>query len=119
MAAMMVLSNSVSWPSIIPAIKDPLTHLVRNSVDHGIETPEKRAAAGKAPEGILRLRAYHQAGQVNIEITDDGAGLDHETIRKKAVERGLITAEQSAQMCDREAINLIFAPGFSTAEKVT
>jgi len=105
--------------TIIAAIKDPLTHLVRNSVDHGIETPEKRAAAGKAPEGILRLRAYHQAGQVNIEITDDGAGLDHETIRKKAVERGLITAEQSAQMCDREAINLIFAPGFSTAEKVT
>ncbi|MGA2811960.1 MAG: chemotaxis protein CheA [Candidatus Acidiferrum sp.] len=105
--------------TIIEAIKDPLTHLVRNSVDHGIETPEKRIAKGKASEGTLRLRAYHEGGQVNIEITDDGAGLDGERIRKKAVERGLISAEQSAQMSDREAVNLIFAPGFSTAEKVT
>jgi two-component system chemotaxis sensor kinase CheA len=105
--------------TIIEAIKDPLTHLVRNSVDHGIETPEKRAAKGKTPEGTLLLRAYHEGGQVNIEITDDGAGLDGERIRKKAVERGLISAEQSAQMSDREAVNLIFAPGFSTAEKVT
>jgi two-component system chemotaxis sensor kinase CheA len=105
--------------TIIEAIKDPLTHLVRNSVDHGIETPEKRAAKGKQPEGILRLRAYHEGGQVNIEITDDGAGLDGERIRKKALERGLISAEQAVQMSDREAVNLIFAPGFSTAEKVT
>jgi two-component system chemotaxis sensor kinase CheA len=105
--------------TIIEAIKDPLTHLVRNSVDHGIEIPDRRLAAGKSPEGTLQLSAYHEGGQVNIEITDDGAGLNHEKIRKKALERGLLTAEQNAQMSDREAVNLIFAPGFSTAEKVT
>ena len=76
--------------TIIEAIKDPLTHLVRNSVDHGIERPEARVAAGKSAEGCVTLRAYHQGGQVNIEISDDGAGLDQEKIRRKAVERGLI-----------------------------
>jgi len=105
--------------TIIEAIKDPLTHIVRNSVDHGIETPEKRLAAGKPVEGLLSLRAYHEGGQVNIEISDDGAGLDLEKIRKKAVEKGAITAEQSARMTEREAANLIFLPGLSTAEKVT
>ncbi len=105
--------------TIIEAIKDPLTHIVRNSVDHGIETPEKRIAAGKPVEGLLSLRAYHEGGQVNIEISDDGAGLDLEKIRKKAVEKGVITAEQSARMTEREAANLIFLPGLSTAEKVT
>jgi two-component system chemotaxis sensor kinase CheA len=105
--------------SIIESIKDPLTHLVRNSVDHGIELPAKRQAAGKPAEGCLTLRAYHEGGHVNIEISDDGAGLDCVKIRAKAVQRGLVTAEQSAQMSEREAINLIFAPGFSTAEKIT
>jgi two-component system chemotaxis sensor kinase CheA len=105
--------------TIIEAIKDPLTHIVRNSVDHGIETPAKRAAAGKPPEGRLLLRAYHEGGQVIIEISDDGAGLDSEKIRRKAVEKGLLTPEQSARMGEREAVNLIFLPGFSTAEKVT
>jgi two-component system, chemotaxis family, sensor kinase CheA len=105
--------------TIIEAIKDPLTHIVRNSVDHGIETPPKRAAAGKPAEGRLSLRAYHEGGQVIIEISDDGAGLDSEKLRRKAVEKGLITAEQSARMSEREATNLIFLPGFSTAEKVT
>ncbi len=105
--------------TIIEAIKDPLTHIVRNSVDHGIETPDKRIAAGKPAEGRLLLRAYHEGGQVNIEISDDGAGLDLEKIRRKAVEKGVITPEHSAKMSEREAANLIFLPGFSTAEKVT
>ena len=105
--------------TIIEAIKDPLTHIVRNSVDHGIETPPKRVAAGKSAEGRLSLRAYHEGGQVIIEISDDGAGLDPEKLRRKAVEKGLITPEQSARMSERETTNLIFLPGFSTADKVT
>ena len=105
--------------TIIEAIKDPLTHLVRNSVDHGIERPEARVAAGKGAEGCVTLRAYHQGGQVNIEISDDGAGLDQEKIRRKAVERGLLTVEKAPQLSEREVLNLIFLPGFSTADKVT
>ena len=105
--------------TIIEAIKDPLTHLVRNSVDHGIELPEDRIKAGKDRVGRLILRAFHEGGQVNIEISDDGAGLNVERLRKKAVERGVITAEQAARMTEREIFNLIFLPGFSTAEKVT
>ena len=105
--------------TMIEAIKDPLTHLVRNSVDHGIERPETREAAGKDPEGRLSLRAFHEGGQVNIEIEDDGAGLDQERIRNKAVQKGLISAEQAGRLSDREIVNLVFLPGFSTAEKVT
>jgi two-component system chemotaxis sensor kinase CheA len=105
--------------TIIEAIKDPLTHLVRNSVDHGIELPEDRVKAGKDRAGRLTLRAFHEGGQVNIEISDDGDGLRVERIRQKAVERGLISAEQAARMPEREIFNLIFLPGFSTAEKVT
>jgi len=105
--------------TIIEAIKDPLTHLVRNSVDHGIEMPEARAGAKKDPCGRLLLRAFHEGGQVNIEIADDGAGLDGERIRKKAVERGLISTQQAAGLPERDLFNLIFLPGFSTAEKVT
>lgn len=105
--------------TIIEAIKDPLTHLVRNSVDHGVEPPEVRLAKGKDAEGRLLLRAYHEGGQVNIEIIDDGAGLNLDRIRNKAVEKGLLSAEQAARMSDRDAAQLIFAPGFSTAEKVT
>jgi two-component system chemotaxis sensor kinase CheA len=105
--------------TIIEAIKDPLTHLVRNSVDHGIELPEDRVKAGKDRAGRLILRAFHEGGQVNIEISDDGAGLNVERIRKKAVERTLITPEQATRMPEREIFNLIFLPGFSTAEKVT
>ncbi len=105
--------------TLIEAIKDPLTHIVRNSVDHGIERPEVRRAAGKDPEGRLSLRAFHEGGQVNVEISDDGAGLDQERIRTKALEKGLITAEQASHMSDRELINLVFLPGFSTAEKIT
>ena len=105
--------------TIIEAIKDPLTHLVRNSVDHGIESPEARRAAGKADEGLLLLRAFHEGGQVNIEITDDGAGLDFERIRNKALQKALITPDQAARMNEREITNLIFLPGFSTAATVT
>jgi two-component system chemotaxis sensor kinase CheA len=105
--------------TIIEAIKDPLTHLVRNSVDHGIELPDQRVKVGKNRSGRLILRAFHEGGQVNIEISDDGAGLNVERIRKKALERTLISAEQAARMSEREIFNLIFLPGFSTAEKVT
>ena len=105
--------------TLIEAIKDPLTHIVRNSVDHGIETPEKRTKSGKSAEGRLVLRAYHEGGQVNIEISDDGAGINPERIKQKALEKNLITPEQAARMSDREMVNLIFLPGFSTAEKVT
>lgn len=105
--------------TIIESIKDPLTHLVRNSVDHGIEKPDVRRAAGKNPVGRLHLSAFHEGGKVNIEISDDGAGLDCEKIRRKAIEKGLITSEQAAKMGEREAAHLIFLPGFSTAEKIT
>jgi two-component system, chemotaxis family, sensor kinase CheA len=105
--------------TIIEAIKDPLTHLVRNAVDHGIEPPEARRKTGKNPEGLLFLRAFHEGGQVNIEVTDDGAGLDYEKLRNKAIQKALITADQAARMTEREITNLIFLPGFSTAEKVT
>ncbi len=105
--------------TIIEAIKDPLTHIVRNSVDHGIESPAVRTAAGKNPVGRLFLRAFHEGGQVNIEITDDGAGLDFEKIRNKAIQKGMITADQATRMTERETTNLVWLPGFSTAEKVT
>jgi len=105
--------------TIIEAIKDPLTHIVRNSVDHGIETPEKRVAAGKTAEGTLFLRAFHEGGQVNIEISDDGGGINAERVTAKALERGLITREQAARLGERELVNLVFLPGFSTAEKIT
>jgi len=105
--------------TIIEAIKDPLTHIVRNSVDHGFEMPEKRVAAGKNGEGKLLLRAFHEGGQVNIEIIDDGNGIDGEKVRAKAIEKGLITADQASRMVERELQNLVFLPGFSTAEKVT
>ena len=105
--------------TIIEAIKDPLTHLIRNAMDHGIEDPEARQRAGKPATGTLTLRAFHEGGQVNIEIRDDGAGLNSDRIRRKAIERGAITAQQAAKMPELEIFNLIFLPGFSTAEKVT
>jgi two-component system chemotaxis sensor kinase CheA len=105
--------------SVLEAIKDPLTHLVRNAVDHGIEPTDARVASGKPAEGILKLRAYHEAGQVHLEIIDDGAGIDPQKIAAKALERGLITQPQLAQMTSREITHLIFLPGFSMADKVT
>ncbi len=105
--------------SLLEAIKDPLTHIVRNSVDHGIEMPEERVARGKRPEGRLMLRACHEGGQVLVEISDDGAGIDTARVKSKAIERGVITAQQAARMSEGELLNLVFLPGFSTAEKVT
>ncbi|MCU1487274.1 MAG: histidine kinase [Actinomycetia bacterium] len=105
--------------TIIESIKDPLTHLVRNSVDHGIEPREVRTSMGKSPEGRLLLRAFHEGGQVIIEISDDGAGLNPEKIRAKAVEKGIVNAEDAARMGERDLAQLIFEPGFSTAEQIT
>jgi len=105
--------------TIIEAIKDPLTHLVRNAIDHGIELPETRRLAGKAEQGTLALRAFHEGGQVNIEISDNGQGINISKVKEKAVQRGVVSHDQAARMSDREAFNLIFLPGFSTAEKVT
>lgn len=105
--------------TIVESIGDPLTHLVRNSCDHGIELPEKRLAAGKPAKGTIRLKACYQAGKVRIEISDDGAGIDPIKLKAKAVSKGVITQEKADGMSDREAIRLIFAPGFSTAAEVT
>ncbi len=105
--------------TIIESISDPLTHLVRNSVDHGIETPDERRKAGKGPTGKVLLKAYHEAGQVNIEIVDDGKGMDGNKLTAAAVTKGLITEDQARMMSDKEKMNLIFLPGLSTAEKVT
>lgn len=105
--------------TIVEAIADPLTHLIRNSCDHGIELPADRLAAGKDAGGDISLRAYHQAGKVMIEIVDDGAGIDPDRIRELAVKKSVITVEMAEQMNDSDAINLIFAPGFSTAAEVT
>ncbi|MEL6981408.1 MAG: chemotaxis protein CheA [Actinomycetota bacterium] len=105
--------------TIIEAIKDPLTHIVRNTVDHGIEDPAERKAAGKPEEGLLLLRASHEGGQVNIEISDDGKGMNAHALAAKAVEKGVVTAEQVSRMSEQEMVNLIFKPGFSTAVKVS
>ena len=105
--------------TIIEAIKDPLMHVIRNSCDHGIETPEARTQAGKPAQGILTLRAYHEGGQVNIEIADDGAGIDVARLKRTALENGLLRPEQAEKLSDREALSLIFLPGFSTAKTVT
>lgn len=105
--------------SLLEAIKDPLTHIIRNSIDHGIEKPDLRVMAGKPEEGVLHLRAFHEGGQVVIEIADDGGGIDAERVRDKAVEKGLLAKEQAARMSRHELLNLIWAPGFSTAKTVT
>jgi two-component system chemotaxis sensor kinase CheA len=105
--------------SLLEAIKDPLTHAVRNSLDHGIEPPAVREAAGKNPEGTLTVRASQEGSHVVIEVSDDGAGIAVEKIRKKAVERGLVTPERAALLAERELLQMIFLPGFSTAAQVT
>ena len=105
--------------SLLEAIKDPLTHAVRNSLDHGIEPPDARMAAGKDPEGILKLRALQEGSHVIVEVVDDGAGIDAGRVRRKAMERGVISNERAAQMGERELLQLIFVPGFSTAAAVT
>ena len=105
--------------TVLEAIKDPLTHLVRNAIDHGIETPEVRTAVGKSAGGTLLLRAFHQGGRVVVEIRDDGAGIDAQRVAAKALEQGLVSSDKVALMSDREMHELIFLPGFSTAHAVT
>jgi two-component system chemotaxis sensor kinase CheA len=105
--------------SLIESIRDPLTHLVRNAVDHGIESPADRQAKGKPRAGRLLLRAFHESGQVTIEVQDDGAGIPVEAVRAKAVARGLIDADTAAQLPDDRVLQFIFEPGFSTAAQVT
>jgi two-component system chemotaxis sensor kinase CheA len=105
--------------TLLESIKDPLTHLLRNAVDHGIEVPKDRLAAGKPAEGKVKLSAYHDGGQVLIDISDDGRGIAVDRVRDRAIERGLLSAEQASRLNENELINLIFLPGFSTAEAVT
>ncbi len=103
--------------NMVEVLNDPLVHMIRNSCDHGIESAEDRVAAGKEPTGTVKLRAYHSAGNVVIEIIDDGKGLDRDKLLKKAIEKGVV--DGSKEMSDSEVYSLIFAPGFSTAEKIT
>jgi two-component system, chemotaxis family, sensor kinase CheA len=104
---------------ILDAIAEPLTHLVRNAVSHGIESPEERRKAGKPAQGVVRLNAHHQGNQVIVEISDDGRGIDVQKIRTKAIELGLTTPEEAARLTENETLDFIFRPGFSTAEQVT
>ncbi|WP_457626195.1 chemotaxis protein CheA [Persephonella sp.] len=105
--------------SILDKLEDPLIHLVRNAIDHGIEAPEERVKAGKPEVGTIKLSAYQEGDRIIIAIEDDGRGIDVEKVKKKAVEKGLITPEQAENMSDKEAFELLFMPGFSTAEKVS
>jgi two-component system, chemotaxis family, sensor kinase CheA len=105
--------------SILDAIAEPLTHLVRNAISHGLESPEERQKAGKAPKGVIRLSAYHQGNQVVVEVSDDGRGMDAGRIRAKAIELGFATAEEAARLSEAEVLEYISRPGFSTAEEVT
>lgn len=105
--------------SVIESIHDPLVHLIRNAIDHGIETPQERKAVGKPEKGKVILRAEHEGNFIVITVEDDGRGIDPERVRRKAVEKKIITEQEASSISDRDALNLIFLPGFSTASKVT
>jgi len=105
--------------ALVEDIHDPLLHLIRNAADHGIEDADERKQAGKPPAGIISLRAYHEGGSVVIEVEDDGKGIQVESIKKKALQNGIITQQQAEIMPERDIIDLIFLPGFSTAEEVS
>ena len=105
--------------AILEGISDPLTHIIRNSIDHGIESPKERIQKGKNPSGTLLIHAYHEGGNVIILISDDGAGINPEKIKRKALEKGVLTQKELDTMSQRDIINIVFRPGFSTAEKVT
>lgn len=105
--------------SILEAISDPLTHLIRNCADHAIETPDQREKVGKPRRGLVKLIARHAGGQVHVEIGDDGRGIDPDILRRKAIEKGLITQEEAEKMTDRQAQAIIFMPGFSSAEEIS
>jgi two-component system chemotaxis sensor kinase CheA len=104
---------------LVEQLDDPLMHLVRNAVDHGIEMPDRRVAAGKPAEGLVRLRAFHRGNQIVIEIQDDGGGMDPAKLRRKAVEKGLVTAAEAETLDDKETLDLIFRAGFSTAARIS
>jgi two-component system chemotaxis sensor kinase CheA len=103
--------------TVIERLTDPLTHMIRNAIDHGLETPDKRRAAGKNPEGVVRLAALHRSGRIVIEVSDDGGGINRERVKQIAIDKGLIPAD--AALTDDEVDNLIFLPGFSTADAVS
>jgi two-component system chemotaxis sensor kinase CheA len=103
--------------TVIEQLSDPLTHLIRNSLDHGIESPDQRVARGKPAEGVINLSAEHRSGRIIIEVADDGKGIDRKRVLEKAIEKGLV--ERNAQLSDEQIDQLIFAPGFSTADKVS
>ena len=105
--------------SILDMLAEPLAHLVRNSVDHGIELPEERLQAGKAAQGTVRLAAYHQGNQIVIEIADDGRGIDRDRLVAKAIEKGIVPQSEAGEMTEQAALDLIFHPGLSTADQVT
>jgi two-component system, chemotaxis family, sensor kinase CheA len=105
--------------TLLEAIKDPLTHVVRNAIDHGIEMPAERKKLGKPATGTISINAYHEGGQVHIDITDDGAGIDVDRIKAKAIKEDLVTEKRANEMSERDLINLIFRPGFSTSQRIT
>jgi two-component system, chemotaxis family, sensor kinase CheA len=105
--------------SLIEHIKDPITHLIRNCIDHGIELPDVRVAKGKPPQGQLTIKAFHEQGSVNLDISDDGKGIDPEQLRQRSQQLGLLSSNQAAALNNHEAIDLMYLPGFSTAEQVT
>jgi two-component system chemotaxis sensor kinase CheA len=115
----MVGSETGVEKTLLEAIKDPLTHVIRNAVDHGIEAPEQRRACGKPGEGYIVLRAFREGELLTVEVSDDGAGVDPERIRQRAVERGLLSAGGAASLRRDDLLQLIFLPGFSTAEAIT
>ncbi len=103
--------------TVIERLSDPLTHMIRNAIDHGLETPEKRLAAGKPVEGIVRVAAMHRSGRIVIEVSDDGAGINRKVVQDIARRKGLIA--DNAQLSDEEIDNLIFLPGFSTRNEIS
>ena len=105
--------------SLLDSITDPLVHIIRNSCDHGIELPEVRHEKGKKEIGTIKLKAYNEGNQIVIQIDDDGKGLNAELLKKKSLEKGIITQKEAENMSDKEAFSLIFKPGFSMAAKVT
>jgi two-component system chemotaxis sensor kinase CheA len=105
--------------SVLEEIGDPLIHIIRNAIDHGVETPEERKKAGKSPQGNVYLGARHEENHIVVEVSDDGKGMDAQKLKDKAIERGYLTPEVAEKMSDRDAFDLIFYSGFSTAEKLT
>ncbi|OUM92685.1 MAG: hypothetical protein BAA04_01625 [Firmicutes bacterium ZCTH02-B6] len=105
--------------AVIEQIGDPLVHLIRNAIDHGVESPEARRAAGKDPEGLVQLRAYHQENSIYIEVSDDGRGIDPSKVKQIAVTKGLITHDQAQKLDKSEVYDLLFMPGFTTTDKVS